>query len=91
MSAFEATPLAIALRDLGRQSFVICGVATEIGIEPTVRHGADLGLIPVVVRDACGAGHAEAGDRTFDQLKFMGDAVITDVATLAGTWASGSN
>ena len=38
------------------QSFVICGIATEIGIEPTVRHGADLGFIPVVVEDACGAG-----------------------------------
>ena len=54
MSAFEGTPLAIALRDCSLKSFVICGIATEIGIEPTVRHGADLGLIPIVVRDACG-------------------------------------
>ena len=43
MSAFEGTPLAMALRDLGRQSLAICGIATEIGIEPTVRHAADLG------------------------------------------------
>src|SRR5437660_7779780 len=44
MSAFEGTPLPIALRDCGIHSFVIVGVATEIGIEPTCRHGADLGF-----------------------------------------------
>jgi nicotinamidase-related amidase len=86
MSAFEGTPLATALRDLGRQSFVICGVATEIGIEPTVRHGSDLGLIPVVVRDALGAGHAEAGERTLAQFEFMGDAVLCNVGDLAALW-----
>lgn len=86
MSAFEGTPLSIALRDLGRQSFVICGVATEIGIEPTVRHGADLGLIPIVVRDACGAGHAEAGERSFAQFEFMGDAMLCSIPDLTGIW-----
>lgn len=58
MSAFESTPLDIALRDCG---ILIVGVATEIGIEPTVRHAADLGCIPVVVTDACGAGNGQAG------------------------------
>ena len=68
MSAFEGTPLDIALRDCGINSFIIVGVATEIGIEPTVRHGADLGYIPIVVTDACGAGHAEAGERHLPAL-----------------------
>ena len=44
MSAFEGTPLDIALRDCGINSFIIAGVATEVGIEPTIRHGADLGF-----------------------------------------------
>ena len=57
MSAFEGTPLAMALRDCGLISFMICGIATEIGIDPTVRHGSDLGLIPIVIKDACGHGH----------------------------------
>ncbi|WP_348647558.1 isochorismatase family cysteine hydrolase [Ensifer sp. ENS04] len=30
-SAFEGTPLAMILRDLGLTSFAICGIATEIG------------------------------------------------------------
>ncbi len=54
MSAFEGTPLDIALRDCGITAFAVVGVAIEIGIEPTVRQGADLGYIPVVVKDACG-------------------------------------
>src|SRR4051812_38411161 len=86
MSAFEGTPLAIALRDCGLQSFMICGIATEIGIEPTVRHGADLGFIPVVVEDACGAGEAEAGERALAGMRFIGDAMICSVADLAAAW-----
>jgi Amidases related to nicotinamidase len=77
-SAFEGTPLSIILRDLGLTSFAICGVATEIGIEPTVRHGADLGLVPLVIRDACGAGHAEAAERALANIAFMGDALICE-------------
>jgi len=42
MSAFEGTPLDFALRDCGIVAFAIVGIAMEIGIEPTVRHGADL-------------------------------------------------
>ena len=40
----------------------------EIGIEPTVRHGADLGYIPVVVSDACGFGHCDAAARSIASL-----------------------
>ncbi|MDQ8729586.1 cysteine hydrolase [Bradyrhizobium sp. LHD-71] len=87
MSAFEGTPLSIALRDLGLTSFVIAGIATEIGIEPTVRHGSDLGFIPVVVTDACGAGHAEAGERALANMRFMGDAVLCTADELKAAWA----
>jgi biuret amidohydrolase len=79
MSAFESTPLDIALRDCGIQTVIIVGVATEIGIEPTVRHAADLGYIPVVITDACGAGNEEAGQRAIASLRFMGDAFFSTV------------
>ena len=82
MSAFEGTPLNIALRDCGVQAFAIVGIAMEIGIEPTVRQGADLGYIPVVIQDACGSGHREAADRSFASLQFMGDTLFTDVETM---------
>jgi len=82
MSAFEGTPLDIALRDCGIDAFAIVGIAMEIGIEPTVRHGADLGYIPVVVKDACGFGHREAADRSIASLEFAGDALLTNAETL---------
>jgi len=82
MSAFEGTPLNIALRDCGIRAFAIVGVAMEIGIEPTVRHGADLGYIPVVIKDACGCGHRDAAERSIASLEFAGDTLFTDVDTM---------
>jgi nicotinamidase-related amidase len=82
MSAFEGTLLNIALRDCAINSVLIAGVATEIGIEPTVRHAVDLGYIPIVVTDACGAGHAEAAERALASIRFMGDAILTDIETV---------
>jgi nicotinamidase-related amidase len=78
MSAFEGTPLAFALRDCGIGALAIVGIAMEIGIEPTARHAADLGIIPVVIEDACGAGHADAAQRSCEALRFAGDAIMTD-------------
>jgi nicotinamidase-related amidase len=87
-SAFEGTPLNLVLRDCGVIAFAICGVATEIGIEPTVRHGADLGFIPVVITDACGAGNEEAGQRAIASIGFMGDAYLAQVASFRRALAS---
>lgn len=80
-SAFEGTPLDVALRDCGVNAFAICGVATEIGIEPTVRHGSDLGYVPIVLTDACAAGDEAAGKRALESIEFMADGFLTDVAT----------
>jgi biuret amidohydrolase len=81
MSAFEGTPLAFALRDCGITAIAMAGIAKEIGIEPSVRHAADLGFVPVVITDACGAGHADAAKRSLESLAFAGDAWFTDTAT----------
>ena len=83
MSAFEGTPLNMALRDCGIKAVAIAGIALEVGIEPTVRHAIDLGFIPVVVSDACGVGNEEAGRRTLESLVFEGNALVADVATFA--------
>ena len=78
MSAFEGTPLDIVLRDCGVRAYLIAGVALEVGIEPTVRHSADLGYVPVIVSDACGAGNPAAATRALESLAFAGDAMIAD-------------
>jgi biuret amidohydrolase len=82
LSAFEGTPVPIVMRDCGLNTFAIVGAATEVGIEPTVRHGCDLGFIPIVVSDACGAGDEAAGERALASLRFAGDAFVTDAEAL---------
>jgi biuret amidohydrolase len=78
MSAFEGTPLSIALRDCAIRAIAIVGIAMEVGIEPTARQAADLGFIPVIVADACGGGNEEAARRSMAALEFAGDALFTD-------------
>jgi len=87
MSAFEGTPLDIVLRDCGVRAYLIAGVALEVGIEPTVRHSADLGYVPVVVADACGSGDQAAGRRSLDALAFAGDAMIADTDAVCAALA----
>lgn len=87
MSAFEGTPLAGVLRDCGVTAVAFAGVAMEVGIEPSVRHAADLGFIPIVVADACGYGNQAAAARSLEALAYAGDAVITDEAAFASALA----
>lgn len=87
MSAFEGTYLEIALRDCGIRSFIIVGIALEIGIDPTCRQGADLGFWPLVVQDACGFGNEEAANHSLASLRHMGDTTITDAETVCGLLA----
>jgi biuret amidohydrolase len=86
MSAFVGTSLEMLLRDRGVETFAVVGAVLEIGIEPTVRHGCDLGFIPVVVTDACGVVDEEAGRRTLASLEYAGMSLQTDVETLTRIW-----
>ena len=80
MSAFAGTYLDIALRDCGIRTFLIAGIAVEVGIEPTVRHATDLGYLPILITDACGWGNAEAAQRSLQALAFVGGSLQTDIA-----------
>lgn len=88
MSAFEGTPLDIVLRDCGVTTVALCGVALEIGLDLTARHAADLGYVPVLIDDACGAGDSLAGARARETLAFAGDTLFTDVAGFAAALRS---
>jgi biuret amidohydrolase len=85
MSAFESTFLHLALRDAQLQSFIIAGIALEVGIEPTVRHGADFNLIPVVPADACGSKTNEAHERSIATMEETGEVIISTVAEIVSS------
>lgn len=82
MSAFEGTPLASTLRDLGIGAYAIVGVALEIGIAPTVTHSTDLGFLPIVVNDAVGGRDEPGKRRAWEEFEFQGHAIVTDVDTV---------
>ena len=82
MSAFEATFLDIAMRDAKLESFIIAGIALEVGIGPTVRQALDLNYIPVVVSDACGAKTAQNKDRVLTEFADTGEVIVVDSKTL---------
>ena len=70
MSAFVGTPLEVVLRDRGVTTLILVGAVLEIGIEPTARHAADLGFLPIVVEDACGVVEPEAAERSLASLDY---------------------
>ena len=70
MSAFVGTPVETVLRDRRLTTVVLVGAVLEIGIEPTARHAADLGFLPVVVDDACGVVEPEAAARSLTSLDY---------------------
>lgn len=55
MSAFFGTELDLQLRRRGCDTVVICGVATNLGVEATARAAFDLNYNVVVAADACGS------------------------------------
>jgi biuret amidohydrolase len=88
MSAFAGTPLDMALRDRGVEVVALVGAVLEIGIEPTARHAADLGHVPIVVTDACGVVDAEAAERSVAGLDYSLLCERTDAAALVAAWSA---
>ena len=51
--AFAQTSLEQELRSRGVETVILAGIATNIGVESTLREGAGLGFHFVTVEDAC--------------------------------------
>ncbi|MBM4123506.1 MAG: nicotinamidase [Nitrospira sp.] len=73
-SAFEGTPLAERLRDLGTDTLYITGIATDYCIKNTVLDACRLGLRVVVLDDAIKGIDALPGDceRAVEAMKKAG-------------------
>jgi nicotinamidase-related amidase len=86
-SLFVDTPLDLRLKTMAIDTLVMTGVATDIGIELTCRHGAALGYYSVVVEDATGSYTSEAHERSLAFLSGWTTPVVT-TQTVVEAWAA---
>ena len=86
MSAFFGTELDLQLRRRGIAAVVICGVATNMGVEATARAAFDLDYHIVIAADACGSVapglHEFAVERILPRI-----ARVRDTATIVAAGA----
>ncbi len=85
-SFFIGTPLNLRLVALTIRSLLICGVATDIGVDLTAKHAFALGYFPVVVEDAVGSytdeRHRAGLEAMRSWIPTVGSQFVTD------TWAT---
>jgi nicotinamidase-related amidase len=87
-SLFVDTPLDLRLKTMAIDTLVMTGVATDIGIELTCRHGAALGYYSVVVEDATGSYNSEVHERSLAFLRGWTAPVVT-TAMIVDMWSAG--
>ena len=66
--AFAQTPLERELRSRGVETIVLAGIATNIGVESTLRQGTGLGFHFVTVEDACSTFSPQLHDFAFTTI-----------------------
>lgn len=69
-SAFFQTYLDLALRTRGRDTIIISGGSTDVGVTSTLYSGRDLDYNMIVVSDACGTSHDQRAHDTLMELIF---------------------
>ena len=66
--AFAGTELEHELRSRGVETVVLAGIATNMGVESTLRQGTGLGFAFVTVEDACSTFSQEMHDFAFSAI-----------------------
>lgn len=66
--AFAGTELEHELRNRGVETVVLAGIATNIGVESTLRQGTGLGFAFVTVEDACSTFSQEMHEFAFSAI-----------------------
>jgi len=66
--AFAQTSLEQELRSRGIETIVLAGIATNMGVESTLRQGTGLGFAFVTVEDACSTFSSEMQDFAFGAI-----------------------
>jgi nicotinamidase-related amidase len=77
-SFFIGTNFELMLRNAGINVLYFTGIATEMGVETSARHGQNLGFIPVIIKDAVSSMDREAHERSILNLSKMMPVITTD-------------
>jgi len=67
-------------------SFVVAGIALEVGIEPTVRHALDKNYIPVLIPELCGSKTDTAHERSLGTLRETGEVLMVGLDEVLAAW-----
>ncbi|MFN0161845.1 MAG: cysteine hydrolase family protein, partial [Burkholderiales bacterium] len=89
-SLFFNTPFDHHLRVKNIRTIVLCGFATDIGVEFTVRHGNALGYHAVIAEDACGAYAQVNHERSIAFLRDWADVASTAQVQAAWSGSAGT-
>ena len=82
--AFYGTDLDLQLRRRGLAAIVLCGIATEIGVESTARDAYERGYELVFASDAMTGVHAESHANSLEHIyPRMGRVRTTDAIVAA--------
>lgn len=85
-NAFRNDKIAAAIKESGRKTILISGVATELAVQLPALAGVDLGYRTFVVIDACGGTSERTEQAALQQITAHGGSTIC-VMTLAGELA----
>lgn len=83
LSGLAATDLPDRLRDHGIDTLLVTGVATNLTVEQTARHGTDLGFTVHVVGDCVAAADEATHDASLANLALATNGVLTSDEALA--------
>jgi nicotinamidase-related amidase len=79
IDAFVGTPLHEMLRGIGVRHLVLGGVATNLVVESTARHAADLGFAVTVLEDLCASFKPELHAFAIDEIFPLFSTTTTSV------------
>ena len=72
-SAFFATGLDAILEASAVTDLAVCGLATQLSVEHTVRDAADRGFRVTVLRDCCASANAAAAAAAFEVMSMLAE------------------
>lgn len=76
-SAFQFTPLELALRHHNADTVVLCGTQTNVCVAATSNDALFRGFHPVVVKDCVASGSLELHEAALRDLAERNGAVVT--------------